>query len=177
MAGANSIRAHCFLMSRKTRILVIEDDPSVREEYSLALRTEGYEVSEASSGVEGLRIFCEKHPQLVFLDVTLPDKDAREVCRFIKADTSRPEASVVLFSGRGSPPEEGVQAFEDLGGGLLIPVHWATFNLALHPWTEPVDRVWREAKARGLRLAVPRPGERVDVDSPNEVDGWWQALA
>ncbi|HEX8866408.1 MAG TPA: MBL fold metallo-hydrolase, partial [Lentzea sp.] len=74
-------------------------------------------------------------------------------------------------------PEEGVQAFEDLGGGLLIPVHWATFNLALHSWTEPVDRVWREAKARGLKLAVPRPGERVDVDAPNEVDGWWQALA
>ncbi|MGI5505270.1 MBL fold metallo-hydrolase [Lentzea sp. CA-135723] len=74
-------------------------------------------------------------------------------------------------------PEEGVQAFEDLGGGLLIPVHWATFNLALHPWGEPIDRVWREVKARGLRMAVPRPGERVDVQAPNEVDGWWQALA
>ncbi|SER54266.1 L-ascorbate metabolism protein UlaG, beta-lactamase superfamily [Lentzea xinjiangensis] len=74
-------------------------------------------------------------------------------------------------------PEEGVTAFEDLGGALLIPVHWATFNLALHPWGEPIDRVWREAKARGLALAVPRPGERVDVDAPGEVDGWWQALA
>jgi L-ascorbate metabolism protein UlaG (beta-lactamase superfamily) len=73
-------------------------------------------------------------------------------------------------------PEEGVQAFEDLGGGLLIPVHWGTFNLSLHPWGEPVDRVWAEAKARGLRLAVPRPGERVDVDSPGEVDGWWQGI-
>ncbi|MFJ8961339.1 MBL fold metallo-hydrolase [Lentzea sp. NPDC102401] len=74
-------------------------------------------------------------------------------------------------------PEEGVQAFKDLGGELLIPVHWATFNLALHPWGEPIDRVWREIKASGLKLAVPRPGERVDVDKPAEVDGWWQALA
>ena len=99
-------------MSRKTRILVIEDDPSVREEYSVILRTEGYEVSEASTGVEGLRIFCEKHPQLVFLDVTLRDKDAREVCRIIKADTSRPEASVVMFSGHGSPQPERVRDFD-----------------------------------------------------------------
>jgi PAS domain S-box-containing protein len=99
-------------MSRKTRILVIEDDPSVREEYSVLLRTEGYEVSEASTGVEGLRIFCEKHPQLVFLDVTLPDKDSREGCRLIKADTSRPEASVLLFSGRGSPQSERSRDFE-----------------------------------------------------------------
>lgn len=73
-------------------------------------------------------------------------------------------------------PEDGVRAFEDLGGGVLIPVHWATFNLALHPWGEPIDRVWREVKARGMTMAVPRPGERVDVDAPGEVDGWWQSV-
>jgi L-ascorbate metabolism protein UlaG (beta-lactamase superfamily) len=74
-------------------------------------------------------------------------------------------------------PEEGVSAHLDVRGGLLVPVHWATFVLAFHPWSEPVDRVWREAKARGVSLAVPRPGQRVDVDDPPPVDGWWQALA
>ena len=73
-------------------------------------------------------------------------------------------------------PEEGVAAHVDLRGGLLIPVHWATFNLALHA----LDRTGRpgvaEAKARDVRLAVPRPGERIDVDDPPSVDGWWQAL-
>ena len=74
-------------------------------------------------------------------------------------------------------PEEAVAAHTDLGGGLLIPVHWATFNLAFHAWTEPADRIWLEAKERDVHLAVPRPGERVDVDDPPSVDGWWQALA
>lgn len=74
-------------------------------------------------------------------------------------------------------PEEGVAAHRDVRGGLLIPVHWGTFNLALHSWGEPADRVWSEAKARGVALAVPKPGERIDVDHPPEVDGWWQALA
>jgi L-ascorbate metabolism protein UlaG (beta-lactamase superfamily) len=74
-------------------------------------------------------------------------------------------------------PEEAVQSHLDLQGGLLIPVHWATFVLAFHAWSDPVDRLWREAKARGVSLAVPRPGERVDVSDPPPVDGWWQALA
>jgi L-ascorbate metabolism protein UlaG (beta-lactamase superfamily) len=73
-------------------------------------------------------------------------------------------------------PEEAVTAHLDLRGELLIPVHWATFNLAVHSWADPVDRLWREAKARGVRLAVPRPGERVVVDIPPPVDGWWQEI-
>jgi L-ascorbate metabolism protein UlaG (beta-lactamase superfamily) len=73
-------------------------------------------------------------------------------------------------------PEEAVAAHLDLRGGLLVPVHWATFVLAFHTWAEPVDRLWREAKARGVTLAVPRPGERVDVADPPAVSGWWQAL-
>ncbi|ASW54514.1 MBL fold metallo-hydrolase [Plantactinospora sp. KBS50] len=74
-------------------------------------------------------------------------------------------------------PEEAVTAHLELRGDLMIPVHWGTFNLALHDWDEPVNRVWREAKARGVRLAVPRPGERVDVAEPPAVDGWWQTVA
>ncbi|WP_412752351.1 MBL fold metallo-hydrolase [Krasilnikovia sp. M28-CT-15] len=73
-------------------------------------------------------------------------------------------------------PEDGVATHVDVRGGLMIPVHWATFNLALHDWAEPADRTWAEAKARDVRLAVPRPGERVDVDDPPAVDGWWQQI-
>jgi L-ascorbate metabolism protein UlaG (beta-lactamase superfamily) len=73
-------------------------------------------------------------------------------------------------------PEEAVRAHLDLGGRLMLPVHWATFTLALHPWAEPVDRLWTEAKARDARIVVPRPGERVDVDEAPAVDGWWELL-
>ena len=44
-------------------------------------------------------------------------------------------------------------------GGLLIPLHWGTFVLAFHDWSEPADRLWSEAKAEGVTLAVPRPGD------------------
>ncbi|MEU4567427.1 MBL fold metallo-hydrolase [Micromonospora sp. NPDC023956] len=74
-------------------------------------------------------------------------------------------------------PEEAVAAHLDVRGGLLVPVHWCTFTLALHDWAEPVNRLWREAKARGVQLAVPRPGERVTVDDPPPVDAWWDHVA
>jgi L-ascorbate metabolism protein UlaG (beta-lactamase superfamily) len=73
-------------------------------------------------------------------------------------------------------PEEAVNAHLDLGGRLLLPVHWATFTLASHPWAEPVDRLWHEAKARGVRIAVPRPGERVDTVDVPMLESWWELL-
>ncbi len=74
-------------------------------------------------------------------------------------------------------PEEAVAAHMDVRGELMIPVHWATFALAPHAWREPADRLWREAKARGVRIAVPRPGDRINIDDPPTVDGWWQQIA
>ncbi|GAA2873641.1 MBL fold metallo-hydrolase [Streptosporangium fragile] len=73
-------------------------------------------------------------------------------------------------------PEEAVDAHLDLGGRLMLPVHWATFTLATHPWAEPVDRLWREAKARDIRIVVPRPGERVDTGDVPMLESWWEML-
>lgn len=73
-------------------------------------------------------------------------------------------------------PEEGVATHLDVRGNLLVPVHWATFNLAPHSWTDPVERVWKEAKAHDVELAVPKPGQRIAIAAPPPVDGWWQTL-
>jgi L-ascorbate metabolism protein UlaG (beta-lactamase superfamily) len=73
-------------------------------------------------------------------------------------------------------PEETVRAHGELGGGLLLPVHWATFNLAFHPWAEPVRRLVAETTRTGVRAVVPRPGGRVDVLDPPEIEDWWTAV-
>ena len=74
-------------------------------------------------------------------------------------------------------PEQAVQAALDARAALLIPVHWATFDLALHGWTEPGERVLVAAEAAGVPLALPRPGESVDAASPPEASRWWPDLA
>ncbi|MFD0276775.1 MBL fold metallo-hydrolase [Kitasatospora sp. NPDC127111] len=74
-------------------------------------------------------------------------------------------------------PEDAVLAHRELNAGLLVPVHWCTFNLSPHPWAEPIERLLAEAKQQAVPVAVPRPGERVDVDNPPELDGWWEGVA
>ncbi len=78
-------------------------------------------------------------------------------------------------------PEEAVRAHGDLGGGLLVPIHWGTFNLGFHEWDEPVRRLLAAAGKdtdNGTRVAVPIPGERFTVLDPPPVQrDWWTALA
>ncbi|MCZ2803515.1 MBL fold metallo-hydrolase [Modestobacter sp. VKM Ac-2983] len=73
-------------------------------------------------------------------------------------------------------PEEAVRAHGDLGGRVLVPIHWATFNLAFHRWAEPVQRLLAAAEAHRVTVVVPQPGERVDVLAPPPVRDWWTAV-
>jgi len=69
-------------------------------------------------------------------------------------------------------PERAVTAHIDLGGKLLMPIHWGTFNLAFHPWKEPVQRVIKSAAAQHVSLLLPTPGETVKVEGAyNSL--WW----
>ncbi len=61
----------------------------------------------------------------------------------------------------------------DVVGRLLLPVHWATFNLAFHDWAEPAERVCAAAAEHGVSVVLPRPGERVPVADPPRLQRWW----
>ncbi|WP_432760917.1 MBL fold metallo-hydrolase [Nocardia cyriacigeorgica] len=78
-------------------------------------------------------------------------------------------------------PEEAVRAHADLcagdpAHGLLVPIHWATFNLAFHGWSEPVQRMVTAARAAGTTVAVPKPGERLDPDDLPSGQLWWKDI-
>jgi L-ascorbate metabolism protein UlaG (beta-lactamase superfamily) len=73
-------------------------------------------------------------------------------------------------------PEQAIEARVALGSGLFIPVHWGTFNLANHAWTEPVERVLVAAEKAGVPIAVPRPGESIEPASPPRLTRWWPSV-
>ncbi len=73
-------------------------------------------------------------------------------------------------------PEEAVRTHLDVAGALLIPIHWATFNLAFHPWGEPITRLVDAATAAEVAMAIPMVGQRVDALRPPEQKPWWEAL-
>lgn len=72
-------------------------------------------------------------------------------------------------------PEESVQAHVDVKGDVMLPLHWATFNLSFHAWTEPIERVLQAASAQGVRVATPRAGEHIQyTEGKIPDDRWWR---
>lgn len=80
------------------RILLVEDDPSIREITALGLRAAGFEVETAADGAEGLERWRADGPDLVLLDVMLPRLDGLEVCRAIRRESTVP---IVMLTARG----------------------------------------------------------------------------
>lgn len=78
-------------------------------------------------------------------------------------------------------PEEGVRAHLDLQGGspsgVLLPIHWGTFNLAPHAWAEPGEWTRDAAEEAGQAVAFPRPGEPFEPGGELPGEAWWRAVA
>ncbi|NNL56166.1 MAG: hypothetical protein HKO71_00310, partial [Pseudomonadales bacterium] len=72
-------------------------------------------------------------------------------------------------------PEQAVQAHLQVGGKTLLPVHWATFNLALHVWDEPIERTLRAANEHSVNVITPRVGELVEAGQHFHSQRWWEA--
>lgn len=73
-------------------------------------------------------------------------------------------------------PEEGVQASIDLRSKAMIPIHWAMFDLSIHSWHEPIERVSKEAERRGVILITPQLGQLVNTSQSFKFVTWWTAL-
>ncbi|MBA2660654.1 MAG: response regulator transcription factor [Bradymonadaceae bacterium] len=84
-------------MSVRATILIADDDPNIRQVVRFALELAGFAVVEARDGAEALALYSEHGPDLVVLDITMPEMDGTEVCRRLRAQTSVP---VVFLSSR-----------------------------------------------------------------------------
>lgn len=71
-------------------------------------------------------------------------------------------------------PEESLQAHLDVKGRHLMPIHNGTFDLALHAWTDPFDRITALAAKAGVPLVAPVMGERLDIRQPALSQQWWK---
>ncbi|VXC18057.1 Outer membrane protein romA [Massilia sp. 9I] len=73
-------------------------------------------------------------------------------------------------------PEETLQAFLDLKGKWLLPVHNGTFDLALHRWQDPLERIAALAEAKGVALTTPEMGEPLSLAQPHAGQYWWRKV-
>jgi len=70
-------------------------------------------------------------------------------------------------------PEQTIEAVRMLGGKTLVPIHWGTFDLGLHSWNEPIERLIKAAEQEKARIVIPKIGELVDPEKYESVF-WWR---
>ena len=81
-----------------TKLLIVDDDPNIREMLTLYLEKEGYQVKTANDGAEGIHYFKIYEPDLVLLDIMMPKKDGWQVCREIREISPKP---VIMITAKG----------------------------------------------------------------------------
>jgi L-ascorbate metabolism protein UlaG (beta-lactamase superfamily) len=87
----------------------------------------------------------------------------------------------VMWEGIHLGPDGAARAFEALGGadperhGLMMPIHWGLFDLALHAWRQPIERLLEVAGEKKIKLWAPEPGRPTEVVAGVEVrSDWWR---
>ena len=93
-----SDRSRILTVGADPRILIVGADPQLLIDASRLLRQAGYQVLEATSGEQGLRMAAEHRPELLLVDMPLPDMDGIEVCQQLKAHPALAASLVVLHS-------------------------------------------------------------------------------
>jgi two-component system phosphate regulon response regulator PhoB len=83
------------------KILVVDDEENIRELVRYNLAREGYQVTTVGSGEEALKLACEKHPDLIVLDLMLPGMDGFAVCRQLKNDSRTAHIPIVMLTVKG----------------------------------------------------------------------------
>src|SRR2546422_11669707 len=96
------------MMSPTAKILIVDDNPVVLFGISHLLKSAGFTAVEAATGEQGLRLAQRESPDLVLLDVLLPDINGIELCRRLKADPATQHLFVVLLSSVETSPDSQV---------------------------------------------------------------------
>lgn len=101
-------------MKKNKKVLVIDDDPNITRVIELKLRTGGYEVVTAANGKEGLNLIKSKQPDVVIIDIILPEKEGIEVIMELRRHF--PNVKIIAISGGGRiGPEEYLSWAKKLG--------------------------------------------------------------
>ncbi len=73
-------------------------------------------------------------------------------------------------------PEDAVRVHLDVRGKRMLPVHWATFNMAHHDWDEPIKRARAAAEKNNVELVTPTVGEKVVAGNSFSSTNWWERV-
>ncbi len=114
-------------MTSAKKILVVDDDPYILMSLEFLMKKNGYDVMVARNGTEALDIVGKQMPDVVLLDIMMPDVDGYEICRHIKKTAKLKHTRVVFMSAKSK--EADIQKGYDLGAALYITKPFSTREL------------------------------------------------
>ena len=97
----------------KKRILVVEDEPDYMMALTIRLSVAGYEVIQATDGLQGYALAKRERPDLILLDIMLPKMDGFKVCRLLKFDANYSSIPILMLTARGM--EEDLKLGSEVG--------------------------------------------------------------
>jgi two-component system response regulator RegX3 len=152
-----------------TKILVVEDEESLREPLVYLLEKEGYEVIEAADGEEAIREFKAHAPDLILLDLMLPKRNGNDVCQTIRQTSN---VRIIMLTAKDSPIDKVVGL--EIGADDYVtkpyetPELFARIKAVLRRGVEPQVEVGNVIEAGGVRMDIERHevevnGQRVQM--------------
>jgi two-component system response regulator RegX3 len=152
-----------------TKILVVEDEQSLREPLVYVLEKEGYEVVDAADGEQAVKVFNAERPDLILLDLMLPKKSGNEVCQIIRQTSNVP---IIMLTAKDSEIDKVVGL--EIGADDYVTKPYSTPELkarikaVLRRNIEPQVELGNVLEAGGVRMDIERHevevnGQRVQL--------------
>lgn len=113
--------------NKNVKILVVDDDPAIVMSLEFLLRKAGYQVFMALNGVEAIEGVKEQKPDMILLDIMMPDVDGYEVCEFVKSNKEYQHAKVIFLSAKSSDTD--IKLAYKKGAELFIVKPFSTRRL------------------------------------------------
>ena len=148
-------------------ILVVDDEPSLRDALSYTLRKEGYRVEVAATGAEAIRAVRRQIPQAVVLDVMLPGIDGLQVCRMLRSESTVP---ILLLSAKGEEIDRVVGLEVGADDYLTKPFAMRELLARIRAMLRRVDMMTPHVTANSVLLTREQPaGSQPDQSTPADV--------
>lgn len=128
-------------MTESARVLIIEDDRDNLGMMAFMLKRLGYSVLEAHDGMEGLQVARQEMPDLILLDLAMPEMDGWTVARILKNDPETRKIKIVVVSVRSLLEDRRRAREAGVDGYITKPMSMATFSEEVGRFLKPPEKI------------------------------------
>jgi DNA-binding response OmpR family regulator len=109
------------------KVLIVDDEPNILMSLEFLMHKEGYRVFVARDGNEALKIINEETPDVILLDIMMPEVDGYEVCQLVKNNPSTQHIKIIFLSAKTK--EDDIQKGYEMGADLYMTKPFSTRDL------------------------------------------------